>query len=253
MRILEGFEFKRGNTIIHKLDPRVKMFYSISIFILSMIFWNSIILLLLFVSILPLFYIAKVSQKFIRTLQGSIFLIILIFVINYFTLGIERALAMSFRFLTIIACFSILFLTTYPEDFSEALVKLKVPYEFALTFTMAIRFVPSLAREARIIIDAQRSRGLELDKGNFIKKLKNYIPILVPLIVNAIRKSIKVAEAMESRAFGASPKRTSLIELRLTLKDYLFLIINLIVTLLLIYAKYYLNIESYFPLLIFFS
>jgi len=161
------------------------------------------------------------------------------------TLGFERALAMSVRFILIISCFSIFFLTTYPEDFAEALVKLKVPYEFALTFTMAIRFVPSLSREAQIIIDAQRSRGLELEKGSFIKKIRNYTPILIPLIVGAIRRSIKVAEAMESRGFGASPKRTSLRELKLKFGDYFFLLVATLLFMLALYLRYYVGIEGY--------
>ncbi|MCS7364217.1 MAG: energy-coupling factor transporter transmembrane protein EcfT [archaeon GB-1867-035] len=245
MKVLEGFEFRRGNTFIHKLDPRVKLLYSVYIFALAMIYSHSLTLAVLFISTLPLFYVAKSLGKLAKSLKGSIILIAFIFIVNYLTLGFERALAMSIRFLLIISCFSIFFLTTYPEDFAEALVKLKIPYEFALTFTMAVRFVPSLSREAQIIVDAQRSRGLELEKGNFIKKLRNYIPILIPLIVGAIRRSIKVAEAMESRAFGASPKRTSLRELKLKLRDYLFLILITSFFIFALYLRYCIGIESY--------
>lgn len=245
MRVLEGFEFRRGNTFIHKLDPRVKLVYSIYMFALAMVYSHSLILAFLFVSTLPLFYVAKSLGKLARSLRGSVILIAFIFIVNYLTLGFERALAMSVRFILIISCFSIFFLTTYPEDFAEALVKLKVPYEFALTFTMAIRFVPSLSREAQIIIDAQRSRGLELEKGSFIKKIRNYIPILIPLIVGAIRRSIKVAEAMESRGFGASPKRTSLRELKLKFGDYFFLLVATLLFMLALYLRYYVGIEGY--------
>ncbi len=237
MRILEGFQFERKNTVIHRLDPRVKLFYSILMFILSMVFWSPPMLMLLFISILPMFYFAKVTRRLVRTIQGSIFLLAIIFLINYFATGLERALAMSLRFLVIIASFSIFFLTTYPEDLSEALIKLGIPYEFALTFVMSIRFVPCLAREAQLIIDAQRARGLELDKGSFIKRLRNYVPILVPLIVNSIRRSIRVAEAMESRAFGASSRRTSLVELKLKRSDYLFMIFALTMFLVLLLLK----------------
>ncbi|MCS7386392.1 MAG: energy-coupling factor transporter transmembrane protein EcfT [archaeon GB-1867-005] len=244
MRILAGFEFKRGDTFIHRLDPRVKLAYSIAIFTLAMIFTHTVTLSVLFLSSLPLFYIAKAVRKFLKTLQGSLFLVGIVFVVNFITLGFERALAMSIRLLLIISCFSIFFLTTYPEDFAEALVKLKIPYEFALTFTMALRFVPTLAREAQLIMDAQRSRGLELEKGSFLRRLRNFIPILVPLIVGAIRKSIRVAEAMESRAFGASPKRTSLRELKLERRDYAFLALVIIMFVAAIYAKYFLAIEE---------
>ena len=250
MKILEGFEFKRGETLIHKLDPRVKLAYSIIVFALAMIFTHSITLLIILISTLPLFYVAKAFKKFAKSVQGSLILVGIVFAVNFITLGFERALAMSIRLLLMISCFSIFFLTTYPEDFAEALVKLKVPYEFALTFTMALRFVPTLAREAQLIMDAQRSRGLELDKGNFIRRLRNYIPILVPLIVGAIRKSIKVAEAMESRAFGASPKRTSLRELKFKQRDYAFLALIVLMFIVAVYAKYFLGVEELFSSLV---
>jgi energy-coupling factor transport system permease protein len=105
------------------------------------------------------------------------------------------------------------------------MVQLKVPYDYALTFNMAMRFVPTLSKEAQIIMDAQKSRGLEMEKGNFLQKIKNYIPILVPLIVSSFRRAELVADAMESRAFGATKKRTSLFTLRLGDADYAFLCI----------------------------
>ena len=100
-----------------------------------------------------------------------------------------------------------------------ALEKARIPYEFNFAFITAIRFVPVLADEAQTIMDAQRSRGLELDKGNFLKRIRNYIPILLPLIINSIRRSLELAEAMESRAFGATEHRTNLYELSLTRTD----------------------------------
>ena len=81
-----------------------------------------------------------------------------------------------------------------------------------------------LADEAQTIMDAQRSRGLELDKGNFVTRIKNYIPILLPLIINSIRRSLELAEAMESRAFGATEDRTNLYTLTLRRIDLIFLV-----------------------------
>ncbi|MCD6155318.1 MAG: energy-coupling factor transporter transmembrane protein EcfT [Candidatus Verstraetearchaeota archaeon] len=244
MNILKGFEFKHGESIIHKLDPRAKLLFSIVLLIISFIFFNPLILLLIFLSLLPLFYTSNVLGDFLKTLRGSLFFIILVFVINFLTLDFIYALSLSLRLILIISCFSIFFLTTYPEDFAEALIKLKVPYDFALTFTMALRFVPTLAREAQLIIDAQRSRGLEIEKGSFIVRLKNYIPILVPLIVGAVRRSIKVAEAMESRAFGASPKRSSIVEFSFKKNDYLFIFLTISLLLFSLWLKYYLHLDD---------
>ncbi|MCS7097071.1 MAG: energy-coupling factor transporter transmembrane protein EcfT [Candidatus Methanomethylicia archaeon] len=245
MRVLKAFEFKRGNTIIHKLDPRVKFLLSTFYIFVAFLFNNVIILLTFFLSLLPLFHISRTLSNYIKSLRGAIIFIIFIFILNYFTSGVETASIITLRLILLMSSFSIFFLTTYPEDFAIALVKIGVPYDFALTFTMALRFVPTLAREAQLIIDAQRSRGLELEKGSFITKLRNYIPILVPLIVNALRRSISIAEAMESRAFGASSRRGSFIELSFKRSDYLLLLIILFLISSSIILKFYVHVENY--------
>jgi energy-coupling factor transport system permease protein len=84
-----------------------------------------------------------------------------------------------------------------------------------------------LAEEAQTIIDAQRARGLELEKGNFFRKVRNYIPILIPLIVSAIRRSLEMAEAMEARAWGATKRRTNLYVLELRRGDYIFMAVTI--------------------------
>jgi len=239
MLILKAFEFKRGNTIIHRLDPRVKFLFSLSYLFLPFLFENIVVLVCMFIILLPLFYISKSISNYIKSLKGALFFIIIIFILNFLTSGINMAILIVLRLILIMSSFSLFFLTTYPEDFAYALVSIGVPYDFALTFTMAIRFVPTLAREAQLIIDAQKSRGLELEKGNFITKMRNYLPILIPLIVNSLRRSISVAEAMESRAFGASPKRSSLIELSLKKYDYAALILIFSFVILLLLLKFY--------------
>ncbi|MBD3173404.1 energy-coupling factor transporter transmembrane protein EcfT, partial [Candidatus Bathyarchaeota archaeon] len=132
------------------------------------------------------------------------------------------------------------FITTSPDKLSLALEKARIPYEFNFAFITAIRFVPVLADEAQTIMDAQRSRGLELDKGNFLTRIKNYIPILLPLIINSIRRSLELAEAMESRAFGATDDRTNLYELEMNNLDYIVLFVSIILLVLAIYARVYL-------------
>jgi energy-coupling factor transport system permease protein len=117
-----------------------------------------------------------------------------------------------------------------------------VPYEFCFAFTTAVRFVPVLADEAQTIMDAQKARGLELERGNFIKRIKNYIPLLIPLIVNAIRRSLELAEAMESRAWGATEKRTNLYVLTLKNSDYILVILSVLMLILAVYVRFFLPV-----------
>ena len=87
--------------------------------------------------------------------------------------------------------------------------------------------VPTMAVDAQTVVDAQRSRGLELDKGNLLKRVRNYIPILIPLLLIAIRRSLELAEALEARGFPGREDRESLFELRLKPADYVLIAVSL--------------------------
>jgi energy-coupling factor transport system permease protein len=102
-----------------------------------------------------------------------------------------------------------------------------------------VRFVPVLAEEAQTIMDAQKARGLELEKGNFLKRIRNYIPILIPLIVSAIRRSLELAEAMESRAWGATKKRTNLYVLKMRRGDFALAAVTVGILAVAIYMRLY--------------
>jgi energy-coupling factor transport system permease protein len=70
------------------------------------------------------------------------------------------------------------------------------------------------------IMDAQKSRGLEFEKGNIVKRVRNMVPILIPLVVNSVIRSGELAEAMESRAYGSTPRPTSLYGMRVRWYDW---------------------------------
>lgn len=227
-----SFEYKRGTSIIHILDPRSKFVYTLLFTVLTVYFVNPLVLLLVFLSSVPIVAAAGVSTKWLKSIRGSVFFIGFIFVFNligvFWTTGsaqdaIIMSISMSLRFMALISIFSVFFLTTSPEDLTQSMVQLKIPYDYALTFNMAMRFVPTLSREAQIIMDAQRSRGLELEKGNIFQRVRNYIPVLIPLIISSFRRAELVADAMESRAFGATKKRTSLYVLKMGRRDFLFI------------------------------
>lgn len=247
-----GFEYKRGTSVIHKLDPRSKLIYTILFTILTVYFVNPLVLLLVLLSSVPMVIVAGVGKRWLRSIRGSLFFIAFIFVFNligmFWTTGsvadaIFISISMSLRFMALISIFSIFFLTTSPEDLTQSMVQLKIPYDYALTFNMAMRFVPTLSREAQIIMDAQRSRGLELERGNIFQRVRNYIPVLIPLIISSFRRAELVADAMESRAFGATKRRTSLYVLTMGGKDFLFIFCSLAAFLTFLSIKILLGIQ----------
>ncbi|MCS7114041.1 MAG: energy-coupling factor transporter transmembrane component T [Nitrososphaerota archaeon] len=232
MSMFDGLKFRKVSSPIHNLDPRVKFVYACVIFAIAVLFWELLPLIVLFIVQTPFVILARVKREWARSMRGAAFFASIIFLTNfifsYINAGytvkfasVEYALAMTFRFLVLVESFSIFFLTTSPDHLGLALEQTHVPYEFCFAFTTAVRFVPVLAEEAQTIIDAQKSRGLELEKGNFLKRVRNYIPILIPLIVSAIRRSLELAEAMESRAWGATEKRTNLYALKLQRGDFI--------------------------------
>jgi len=254
LSVFEGFRFRHVTSPIHRLDPRVKFLYVLAMFILAVVFTEFFPLLVLFFLQLPFVFVAGVKKEWLRSLRGAAFLATVIFVFNFVfgffyrtytgTALLEFSLAMSLRFLVLVESFSVFFLTTSPDHLSLALEQSHVPYEFTFAFTTAVRFVPVLAEEAQTIMDAQKARGLELERGNFLKRVRNYIPILIPLIVSAIRRSLELAEAMESRAWGASPKRTNLYVLKMRANDLVLIALSIMLLAVGVYVRYYVSIPS---------
>jgi len=209
--------------------------------------------MMLFLAQVPLIYMARVQREWKRSIRGGMVLTTIIFATNilvgYVSNGFRLtyglvlySTTLAFRFVVLMSSFSIFFLTTSPDDLSLALQQSRIPYEFCFAFTTAIRFVPVLANEAQTIMDAQKSRGLELEKGNFLRRIRNFIPILIPLIVGAIRRSLELAEAMESRAFGAKKERTSLYILKMRRSDWTALSIGALLLAFSLYIRFFVGL-----------
>jgi energy-coupling factor transport system permease protein len=120
-----------------------------------------------------------------------------------------------------------------------------VKFEFAFAMSMAMRLVPTLAQEAYAIMDAQKARGVELDKGNPVKRIRNIIPIIVPLIIVSIRKALSIAESMESRGFGASKKRTYMDKLKFRKRDWAVVMISLTMLIFVTYVRLYVPLPDW--------
>jgi energy-coupling factor transport system permease protein len=258
--MFNGIRFRKVSSPIHDLDPRIKFLYVCVIFASAILFTELLPLVVLFLVQIPFVLIAKVQRQWIRSMRGAAFFAIFIFATNFvfryiysnyqFTMSLlEYSIAMTLRFVVLIESFSVFFLSTSPDRLGLALEQSHVPYEFCFAFTTAVRFVPVLATEAQTIMDAQKARGLELERGNFLKRIRNHIPILIPLIVNAIRRSLELAEAMESRAWGAVKKRTSLYRLKIMRGDYILVFISAVILVSAIYARLFLYIPSFTQLL----
>jgi energy-coupling factor transport system permease protein len=225
LKFVEGFKFTRLDSPIHRMDPRSKFILTLGFFAVALMFTNIYALVAIFLLQLPLIAAAKTWGRWKRSMRAGLLLGAFIFAMNFiFGTTFTLSLAYTLRFFTIMSAFSFFFMTTSADDLGLAMEQAHIPYVISFTFTTAVRFVPTMAVDAQTVVDAQRSRGLELDKGNLLKRIRNYIPILIPLIISAVRRSVELAEALESRAFDANRKRTSIATLKMKHADYLAIV-----------------------------
>ena len=246
-----SFRYKDKGTAIHKLNPFCKLGWVTSVFVLALILNNPIYLLLLFLATLPLVIAAKVWKEWASLMKFAFYLCLAIIIINALvsshgshllwqapfripiigppTLTLEAilfGLGMSLRLLAIISAFAILTFTIHPDDLMLSMIKMKLPYKSVLVTSLTTRFIPTLIDDVELISDVQRSRGLELDRGNLSQRIRNRMAILIHLLSNSLDITVQVAEAMESRAFGHGEKRTFYNQIKLSKVDVQILIVS---------------------------
>ncbi len=234
-----GFIFRSGNSRFHRLDPRVKLLISILTFATALIARYIYEIGLVVAFILVVAAAATVLTRIARTMALTATFSAFIFVVNFlFTRNLESSSLYAFRFVAIVVSTSLFFVTTTPDELERVMKMFRLPRDVVFAFVTAVRFVPVMMLDALQIMDAQKSRGLELDKGNILRRARNMIPILIPLVVNAVVRSGELAEAMESRAYGASERPTSLVEYRAKRVDKVVALAAVVVFLLAAYSFY---------------
>lgn len=236
-----------GNSVIHALDPRSKIIGSIVFFLIvfNATSWIDYTLLLVFLAVLV--WLTKVSFSFFWS--GFKPMVVLIMITALFQIffvrtgdvlmqlwvfqvtmdGLRSALYVMIRFVLIIWVSTVLSLTTNPLMMADAMESMLNPlrkfnfpvHELALILAIAMRFVPTILDEAQTIMNAQRARGVDFNEGNLIKRVKAFIPILIPLFASAIRRAEDLAYAMESRGYKGGEGRTKYRQLKWHLQDTL--------------------------------
>jgi len=137
-------------------------------------------------------------------------------------LGLLMGVGVAFRLASLMSVGPVYLMTTSQRDFIAGLTHLKLPYKVVFLLSTSFRFLPAVIGEIATITEAQTSRGLELDKGSIVERLRKRLPVLIPTIILSIKSSQNLAIAIESRAFGAYKDRTCLSELRFRSADYAF-------------------------------
>ena len=228
-------QYYQTESVIHRLDPRVKLVgticYIISLFLINSV-WGYIVAALFLAAMIKL---SNVPFKFmVKGMKAIMFLLMLTVVFNMFLTpgealisiwkltitkeGLKLAIMMAVRLTFLIIGSSVMTLTTTPNNLTDGmenlmnpLRKLKVPvHEIAMMMSIALRFIPILMEETDKIMKAQIARGADFESGNIIKKAKALVPLLVPLFISAFRRANDLAMAMEARCYRGGDGRTKM-------------------------------------------
>jgi len=221
--MLEIFKTGQLESVYARLNPLVKFILFIIFIILPLISTSFILQLFSLVAQIPLILMSRSGRKVIRSLRASTFFILILIILNYITTNnIIFSLSMVIRLLVMIIASAIFMSGSNPSEIGDVLSKMKVPTSITFSFIVALRFIPVLADDFMNIVASQASRGHEVERSGFIRRAKSLLPLLIPLIVIAIRRAQQLAEALESRCFG-SGKRTSYITYEVKFTDLLAL------------------------------
>jgi energy-coupling factor transport system permease protein len=234
---VDPFLYLDRDTWVHRLDPRTKMFLLIGAFVLAFLFVNP----LYGIGVLAIVLAFGAAAKSLVNLERIWFILLMIAVMTVilwtvFGSGetplfwfVEReallyAIGAALRIDIMIVAGMIFLSTTRNEEIATGLVKLGIPYRFAFAVSTALRLVPTIAATGSTIGQAQRSRGLDLESGNIIQRVRKNTPLLIPVFVSTIRSTNVFSMALESKGFGASEGRTYFLKIEMTRRDALVLV-----------------------------
>jgi len=146
--------------------------------------------------------------------------------------GLLYGLVVVSRTLALIFILPVIVLTTDPNTLVVGLVRLGVPYTGAFVFSSALRFLPSVLAEAAALVEAQRLRGLDLERLGLWARGRAYARVAVPLVLGILIKSQQLEVVLQSKAFSGSAERTYLEPLELRPRDRVVIGASVVLTVL---------------------
>lgn len=247
-------QYYPSNSFVHKMDARIKLVLCL-LYMVGIFFVTSFVeFAFITVFLLALIGFSKVPIRSVfKSVKGIIFLLLFTVILNVFFNkdgkvlvewkfivitdgGLIYAAKMFLRLVYLVVGSSVLMLTTTPVDLTHAIESLLKPlrvikfpaHELALIMSLTLSFIPSLIEETDRIIRAQKARGADFDTGGLVKRVKAFVPILIPLLVGGFRRADELANAMNSRCYEGAKKRTQMRVMKLSWRDLVGTLITLI-------------------------
>lgn len=265
-----ALEYVPGNTFFHRLDARTKMLMFLCLTIIATLVLDPIGVLLLLMIIAAFYELAKIPFVKLWEITKPLFpAMIMFFLLNFFFVappagskvyaylispnlapitveGVLVGITNVLRFVLFIWVVRLVTLVTPITDILLGCVKLGMPIEISTALGIAFSYVPFMIHEFRTVIEAQRSRGAQLENKNPIKKMRAFMPVLVPSIYLAILRGMDIARAIESRAFSYNPaKRTYRRQLVIKRQDKIFGAILIVITTAICVLRFYMGWLGY--------
>lgn len=258
-------QYYLADSFVHKMDARVKL-------LLCLLFMVGVFFVISFVGFawLTVFLAAAIIfskvplKSILKSIKGILVFLVLTAVLNIFfhkgenpplvkwwvfeiyVEGLIFAAKMLLRLIYLVMGTSLLTLTTTPVDLTHALESLLKPlrvikfpvHELALLMSLTLSLIPGLIEETDRIIRAQKARGANFDTGNIFKRVKAFVPILIPLLVGGFRRAEELANAMNSRCYEGAKHRTRMRVMKLSWRDFIggFLTVAVFVGIFLVYG-----------------
>ena len=243
-----------GESIIHRLDPRVKIVSVIGMSIMvlngnafTLTIFSIFLAALIALSGIPVHQIAKAIRP-MKVFFLLIFFLHLIFTdgtpvppfpswkITVTYEGLSKGVLITWQFTLLVVTASILTMTTSPTELVSGIERLLRPlkilgipsHDVAIMIAIALRFVPTFLQEIERIKEAQMARGANFKTGGLLARAKATSSLVLPLVVNSVRRAEELATAMEARGYGRGP-RTYMKELSMSLPDYTAIVIMVLI------------------------
>lgn len=258
-------QYYPADSIIHRLDARVKMLITL-LFVIAIFFIKSYFgFMLTAIILIGIVLLAKLPMmSVLKSVKGVMFIILFTAILNLFLIkkgevlwswkiftitkdGVHTTIKMVLRLVLLISGASLLSLTTTPvaladgvESLMSPLKLIKVPVrDIAMIMSIALRFIPTLFEETNKIISAQKARGASFDTGGLFARAKAMLPVLIPLFVNSFRRADELAFAMDARCYNATDNRTKMKKAKFGVGDAFALLFIISYFVLILLERYY--------------
>lgn len=235
--------YEGNDSFISRLDPRPKLLYILWVFVMIMVFTDPryqaftmlTLLLAVFAARLSLLKVISTGRFgiYVGTASWLLWIIFLgnqgnplasIFGWSLTDYGILKGLSVALRIVSVLFAFLIIAMATPTRQIISGLYALRISVVFSMVIGIILRLIPQFQSEHATIVEAQKSRATEFEKGGLISRFQKHTTYIIPLSLRALKIVSDLSVAMESRAFDPYAKRTFVAQTSLGRTDKLILV-----------------------------